>query len=64
MGDLASEYGNEIRLWLEELKELDAQDDVEGAAAGGGFGGRETPVHQVFREDVEAADARRKTTVD
>jgi serine/threonine-protein kinase len=23
MSDLASEYGNEIRLWLEELKELD-----------------------------------------
>jgi serine/threonine-protein kinase len=23
ISDLASEYGNEIRLWLEELKELD-----------------------------------------
>jgi serine/threonine-protein kinase len=23
IGDLAAEYGNEIRLWLEELKELD-----------------------------------------
>jgi serine/threonine-protein kinase len=23
IGDLASEYGNEMRLWLEELKELD-----------------------------------------
>jgi serine/threonine-protein kinase len=33
MGDLASEYGNEIRLWLEELKELDAQDDVDHVAA-------------------------------
>ena len=28
IGDLASEYDNDIRLWLEELKELDAQDDV------------------------------------
>lgn len=27
MGDLASEYPNEIRLWLEELKELDEQDE-------------------------------------
>jgi serine/threonine-protein kinase len=26
--DLSSEYGNEIRLWLEELKELDAQDEA------------------------------------
>jgi serine/threonine-protein kinase len=24
-GDMAAEYGNEIRLWLEELKELDEQ---------------------------------------
>jgi len=29
IGNLASEYDNDIRLWLEELKELDAQDDVE-----------------------------------
>ncbi|MDX1946121.1 MAG: serine/threonine-protein kinase [Pirellulaceae bacterium] len=29
IGDLASEYDNDIRLWLEELKEMDAQDDVE-----------------------------------
>jgi serine/threonine-protein kinase len=27
LSDLASEYGNEIRLWLEELKELEPQDD-------------------------------------
>ena len=27
MGDLAAEYGNEIRLWLEELKELDEQQE-------------------------------------
>lgn len=27
MGDLASEYGNEIRQWLEELKELDESAD-------------------------------------
>ena len=27
MGDLAAEYGNEIRLWLEELKELDEQEE-------------------------------------
>ena len=30
MGDLASEYPNEIRLWLEELKELDDQYDRDG----------------------------------
>jgi serine/threonine-protein kinase len=33
MGNLASEYDNDIRLWLEELKELDAQDDVQSEAA-------------------------------
>jgi serine/threonine-protein kinase len=33
MGNLASEYDNDIRLWLEELKELDAQDDVPSEAA-------------------------------
>ena len=33
MGNLASEYDNDIRLWLEELKELDAQDDVKSEAA-------------------------------
>ena len=33
MGDLASEYDNDIRLWLEELKELDAQDDLPSEAA-------------------------------
>ena len=27
IGDLASEYSNEIRLWLEELKELDEIED-------------------------------------
>jgi serine/threonine-protein kinase len=27
MGNLSSEYDNDIRLWLEELKELDAQDE-------------------------------------
>jgi serine/threonine-protein kinase len=29
MGNLSSEYGNEIRVWLEELKELEAQEDAE-----------------------------------
>jgi hypothetical protein len=29
LSDLASEYGNEIRLWLEELKELDDLDGGE-----------------------------------
>ena len=29
IGDLASEYPNEIRLWLEELKELDEQGEIE-----------------------------------
>lgn len=33
IGDLASEYDNDIRLWLEELKEMDAQDDVPSEAA-------------------------------
>jgi len=33
IGNLASEYDNDIRLWLEELKELDAQDDVQSEAA-------------------------------
>jgi serine/threonine protein kinase len=33
IGNLASEYDNEIRLWLEELKELDAQDDLTSEAA-------------------------------
>ena len=33
IGDLASEYDNDIRLWLEELKELDAQDDLTSEAA-------------------------------
>jgi serine/threonine-protein kinase len=33
IGDLASEYDNDIRLWLEELKELDAHDDITSEAA-------------------------------
>jgi serine/threonine-protein kinase len=33
IGNLASEYDNDIRLWLEELKELDSQDDVPSEAA-------------------------------
>ncbi|MEX2176378.1 MAG: serine/threonine-protein kinase [Pirellulaceae bacterium] len=33
IGDLASEYDNDIRIWLEELKELDAQDDLTNEAA-------------------------------
>jgi len=33
IGDLASEYGNDIRLWMEELKELDLKDDVPSEAA-------------------------------
>jgi len=33
IGNLASEYDNDIRLWLEELKELDAQDDVASSEA-------------------------------
>ena len=33
MGNLASEYDNDIRLWMEELKEMDAQDDVTNEAA-------------------------------
>jgi serine/threonine-protein kinase len=33
MGHLASEYDNDIRMWMEELKELDAQDDIQSEAA-------------------------------
>jgi serine/threonine protein kinase len=33
IGNLSSEYDNDIRLWLEELKELDAQDDISSEAA-------------------------------
>ncbi len=33
IGDLSSEYDNDIRLWLEELKELDAKGDVPSEAA-------------------------------
>ena len=33
IGNLASEYDNDIRLWPEELKELDAQDDIPSEAA-------------------------------
>ena len=33
IGDLASEYDNDLRLWLEELKELDTQDDIASEAA-------------------------------
>jgi serine/threonine protein kinase len=33
IGNLASEYDNDIRLWLEELKDLDSQDDVPSEAA-------------------------------
>jgi len=34
IGDLASVYDNDIRLWLEELKDLDTQgDDVPSEAA-------------------------------
>jgi serine/threonine protein kinase len=33
IGDLSSEYDNDIRLWLEELKELDTQGDVPSEAA-------------------------------
>jgi serine/threonine-protein kinase len=33
MGNLSSEYDNDIRLWLEELKELDAQDSQPSEAA-------------------------------
>lgn len=32
-GDLSSEYDNEIRQWLEDMKEMDAQDDVDSTAA-------------------------------
>jgi serine/threonine-protein kinase len=33
IGNLASEYDNDIRLWLEELKELEARDDIQSEAA-------------------------------
>jgi serine/threonine-protein kinase len=33
IGNLASEYDNDIRLWLEELKELDGPDEVPSEAA-------------------------------
>jgi serine/threonine-protein kinase len=33
IGDLSSEYGNDIRLWLEELKDLDTTGDVPSEAA-------------------------------
>jgi serine/threonine-protein kinase len=34
IGNLASEYDNDIRLWLEELKELEAkEDDLSSEAA-------------------------------
>jgi serine/threonine protein kinase len=33
IGNLASEYDNDIRMWLEELKELDTQDDIPSEAA-------------------------------
>ena len=32
IGDLSAEYDNEIRQWLEDLKEMDAQDDTNAAA--------------------------------
>lgn len=32
-GDLASEYDNEIRNWLEDMKEMDEQDDADTQAA-------------------------------
>jgi serine/threonine-protein kinase len=33
MGNLSSEYDNDIRQWMEELKELDAQDAADGEAS-------------------------------
>jgi eukaryotic-like serine/threonine-protein kinase len=33
IGDLASEYDNDIRLWLEELRELDGPDEIPSEAA-------------------------------
>jgi serine/threonine-protein kinase len=33
MGNLASEYDNDLRLWLEELKELEAREDLSSEAA-------------------------------
>jgi len=38
MGDLSVEYGNEIRLWLEELKELEEAERQEGQASTDPFG--------------------------
>jgi serine/threonine-protein kinase len=32
LSDLSSEYGNEIRLWLEELKDLEEQDAMESSS--------------------------------
>lgn len=32
IGDLSAEYDNEIRQWLEDLKEMDAQDETDAAA--------------------------------
>jgi hypothetical protein len=34
IGDLASEYPNELRLWLDELKEMDAIDEAKNPPAG------------------------------
>lgn len=33
LSDLAAEYGNEIRLWLEELKELEEQETLDTASS-------------------------------
>src|SRR5262249_16670197 len=33
IGNLASEYDNDIRLWLQELKDLDREGDVPSEAA-------------------------------
>ncbi len=38
MGDLSVEYGNEIRLWLEELKELEEAERKEGSDSTDPFG--------------------------
>jgi serine/threonine-protein kinase len=38
MGDLSVEYGNEIRLWLEELKELEEAERKEGDDSTDPFG--------------------------
>ena len=32
IGDMSAEYGNEIRLWLEELKELEEQEEKSTSA--------------------------------